>query len=268
MNDNYASFNNERESVSFANNQINLNPFIFLETGLVSWMDVAFLVQTQTNWQNGQSGGGIGDVQLTPGFKVYQQTRYIPQVKIFIQETFPTGAYDNLNPYKNGLDATGGGSYKTQIGFIVGKLFLWQYQNPLRVRMSMGYTMASPVSVNNFNVYGGGFGTRGTVKPGNTFGTDLGLELSLTQRWVFAMDFVYTYTSSTTFSGYPGIALDGTTAVLGKPSSDNLSLAPAFEYNWNQNLGVIGGVQFSVYGRNSTNFISAIISVCYVFDMM
>ena len=268
VNDYYGAFNNDRHAVGAIHDLINLNPFVYLETGITDWMDVAMLVQAQANWRNEQSGGGIGDLQLTPGFKIYQQTRYIPQIKVFIQETFPTGAFDNLNPYKGGLDATGSGSYKTQIGLVVGKLLLWQYQHPLRIRLSMGYTIPSNVRVSNFNTYGGGFGTRGTIKPGKTFSTDLGIEWSLTQQWVFAMDVVYSCSGRTTFSGYKGTSASGSTALIGSPSSDNLSLAPAFEYNWSQNLGVIGGVQFSVYGRNSSNFVSGIISVCYVFNMM
>ena len=50
---------------------------------------------------------------------------------------------------------------------------------------------------------------------------------------------------------------------ISKLVADNLSLAPAIEYNWNENLGVLGGAQFSGYGKNSANFITGQFSVVY-----
>jgi hypothetical protein len=114
------------------------------------------------------------------------------------------------------------------------------------------------VHVAGLNAYGGGKGTRGTVRPGNIFSTDLGIEISITQRWVFCTDFVYKAVNPTKFHGV-------TTVPVGIGSSDNLSIAPGFEYSWNPNLGVLAGAWFSVYGRNSANFVSGIVSVSYAF---
>ena len=90
----------------------------------------------------------------------------------------------------------------------------------------------------------------------------------MTQRWVAAMDFVYVSSNRTKFYGNPGVGSDGTAASMGGPSSDNLSLAPAIEYNWTDSLGVVTGVQWSVYGRNSFNFVSGQFSVSYTFPIV
>ena len=263
--DSYANYNSKRHSIS-GPSSINMNPLIAIQTGVTNNFDMLVIVQGNVNWRNNHSAGGFGDLVVSPGFLAYKQTRYAPQVKFFIQETFPTGKYQNLNPNGGGLDAVGAGSVQSQIGVIFGKVVFWQYSHPMNLRLSMGYTIPSRVTVNNFNAYGGGYGTKGIVYPGGTFGTDLGIEFSFTQRWVFALDVVYTTTGKTVFYGAPGVTAAGAPATVGSPSNDNLSLAPAFEYNWSTDLGIIAGTQFSVYGRNSGNFVSGIVSLCWVYE--
>ena len=114
------------------------------------------------------------------------------------------------------------------------------------------------VHVHGLNSYGGGPGTHGKVRRGHAYSFDFGYEFSFTQRWVLALDVVYNYAQKTRFSGRA-------TAPVGGPFSDQLSLAPAIEYNVNENLGFLGGVWFTVWGRNSLNFLSGIFSFTYTF---
>jgi hypothetical protein len=51
--------------------------------------------------------------------------------------------------------------------------------------------------------------------------------------------------------------------VNGGPSSSQYSLAPAIEYNWSQNIGLIGGVWFTVAGQNISQFNSIVIALNY-----
>jgi hypothetical protein len=126
----------------------------------------------------------------------------------------------------------------------------------MNLRLFLGYTVSTVVDVSGFNAYGGGYGTKGRVRPGNKFTADLGYEISLTQRWVFAFDLVYVAQNKTKFHGT-------TISPVGSGFNDNLSLAPALEYNFNDSLGILWGAQFSVYGRNSSNFITGQFSVEY-----
>lgn len=261
----YASFNEDRKSVPLKNDLFNFNPLDILQFGITDSLDTSVVLQTQTNWQNGRSAGGFGDMTCSAGFKIQGQTLYIPKMKFTIQETFPTGIYQHLR--SDGLDGTGGGAYTTSFSFAMTKILFWSTQHPVNARFAMAYKISTPVKVRGFNSYGGGFDTHGIVQPGNSFNADLGVEVSFNQHWVLANDFVYTMTNKTRFKGHSGLNADGTPASVGGGFSDNFSLAPAIEYNWSSNLGILAGVQFSVYGRNSSNFISAIISVTYGFPM-
>ncbi|MBU6384081.1 MAG: hypothetical protein KGQ49_03210 [Verrucomicrobia bacterium] len=259
----WATYNSHRHTVDNKHNlySVQLNPL--LQVGITDTMDVILSTAGIVNWQDGHNGGGFNDLVITIGFPITRETLYVPRMKFTIAETFPTGKYQHLSTNGLGLNATGGGSYQTTFGFATGKVIWWTYPHPMNLRAFVGYTIPTDVHVKDFNTYGGGFDTNGTVRPGNKLSADFGMEFSFTQRWVFAMDVVYVATNMTHFHGNPGHTADGGVAIVGNGYSDNLSLAPAFEYNWNDNLGIVTGVQFSVYGRNSNVFATGQFSVTY-----
>jgi hypothetical protein len=258
---NYAEFNKERHSIALPFNSYQLKVIAPIQIGITDSTDFVFNPSGQMSWQNHKNGGGFADLSVTYGFSIFKETLYIPKFKFTISETFPTGKYKNLSINGLNLNATGGGSYQTQFGFAMGKVIWWTYPYPMNTRLFFGYNIGTVVNVNNFNAYGGGFGTKGR---GNTLTADLGLELSLTQRWVFALDIVYTASNSTKFHGNSGVLADGTPASVGNPYNDNLSLAPAIEYNFSDVFQILWGVQFSVYGRSSANFVNGQFSVEYM----
>lgn len=263
--DTYAAFDKNRKSIELPSHRVQLQGTANIQTGVTNNMDINVNFAWAENWQFDQSGGGFQDMSVVAGFLIYKQTRYVPGAKFTISETFPTGKYKNCNTNGRLLDAVGGGTYATRFGLAFSKILLWTTKHPVNLRCFFGYTVSTPVTVRGFNAYGGGFGCHGRVHPGNNFSADFGAEVSLTQRWVAALDIAYTATNETTFHGNPGTLKNGTPSAVGAPYSDNLSLAPAFEYNWNPNLGLIAGAWFSVYGRSSGNFASGIISVSYSF---
>lgn len=263
--DNYAAFNEDRESISLPSNLVQVKGLFVIQTGVTDTTDILMVPSAVANWQDGQFGGGFNDLSVTYGFLINNQTRYTPQVKFTIGQTFPTGKYKNLSFNGLGLNATGGGAYSTQFGIVFGKLFFWTTQHPFNTRLFFGYQLSTTVHVENFNAYGGGFKTHGKVRPGNNIQADLGLELSLSERWVLATDIVYTANNRTTFTGHPGVTAEGTPAAVGGGFNDNLSIAPAIEYNWSSTAGFIGGAWFSVYGRNTLNFAQAVLSVTFSF---
>lgn len=252
----YAQFNKNRESIGLAHNIYSLKQTSGMATGITKTVDFAATPAAIVQWQNGETGGGFQDISATIGFLINPETMYIPGMKFTINETFPTGKYQHLSLNGLGLNATGGGTFQTQFGFAISKIIWWVYDHPMNVRWFVAYTVETPVHVKGFNTYGGDLTTHGVVHPGNSFTTDLGLEWSFTQRWVLALDVAYVNQNQTTFKGF-------STAPVGGGYNDNLSLAPALEYNWNPNLGVVAGCQFSVYGRNSANFVNGQFSVTY-----
>ncbi len=262
--DNYRKYNNQRDAISIPD-LVQVNPQIFFQTGIVKGLDIALGLQGLWQRQMGISSGGIGDTSLTLGIQLIDEGPYVPALKIGLSESFPSGKYRNLDPSKNGLDGVGAGSYETTISLNFGKVVWWILTHPMAIRFSLNYKLPSKVHVNSFNSYGGGFGTDGTVRPAKVFTGDIGIEYSFTQRWVFATDIVYNYFGRTRFSGTPGITAAGTPASNVNSFGDQLSLAPAIEYNPSGSMGILGGVWFTVYGRNAFDFISGVISYYQVF---
>ena len=128
---------------------------------------------------------------------------------------------------------------------------------------NLGYGIHSNVKVTGFNAYGGGFNASGTVKPGMSTFALLALEYSFTQKIAFAMDILYNYIDKTTFSGNPGTNLDGTIASNSVGSSQQLSLTPGLEYNFNKNIGLLLSSWFTVNGRNATDFAGGALLLTY-----
>jgi hypothetical protein len=245
---------------------LNINPQVPTLIGALDWMEVTISPQVDYNSLHHKSSFNFGDLPIGLGFGLIKETPYIPALLLSVQETFPTGKYQHLDPDKEGIDATGAGSFATRISLNFSKLVWWWIPaHPMNFRLALTYTIPSMVEVKGFNAYGGGFGTDGNVHPGQSFGLDFGYEYSFTQNWAGALDVVYTYAAATHFSGYKGVNSLGSEASVGGPFSEQLSLAPAIEYNWNENLGFIGGIWFTVWGRNSSAFVSGVLSVCYTF---
>ena len=258
--DNYAAYDAHRNVVDVPNQfSIKAQPVI-LQIGVTPSVDTTVIMSAIENWSKGKSGGGFQDITTTLGLLINQQSLYVPGMKLSISQSFPTGKYQNLSTNGLGLQATGAGAWQTTFTLALGKVLFWDMLHPVNSRVAIGYTLSTPIHVKNFNAYGGGFGTRGTVHPGNSFFADLGLELSITQPWVVALDVVYNNTNRTSFHGKRGVLFDGSPASVGSGYSEQLSLAPAVEYNFNANMGLLFGVWFTVYGRSAPDFVSGIFS--------
>ncbi len=257
---NYAQYNSKRKSINTPNSYL-VSPLLVLQTGILNWLDVTIVPQAFFRWQDGVYGGNFGDLPLQFGFQLLKENPYIPSLRFVLGELFPTGNYQRLNPNRLGLTATGEGAFQTTFTMVVSKVFWWMKLHPLATRFAANCNVPDhKVTVHGYNSFGGGENTKGEVKVGNSYSADLGLEVSLNQKWVLATDVAYTYSGKSTFTGTAGEASPGVPATNGAPSNDQLSLAPAIEYNINDMSGIIAGVWFSVTGRNSPSFVSLVFS--------
>ena len=252
----FAKYNDHRDAKSIPN-IFAFKPAFVYQMGLFTWLDFTVVLQATYNSQKKQHYFDINDTSISFGIPLMTETPYNPAVRFVISETFPTGKYQHLNPKKNGLDATGIGSYQTGISLNVSKVVWWMLTHPMAFRGSINYTIPSDVHVSGFNAFGGGHRTRGTVDPGNSVSVDVAGEYSFTQNWVIACDLAYTYQQHSSFSGRR------CGAIVGVPSNDQLSLAPAIEYNPSANLNFLLGLWFTITGRNSSDFVSAVLSAAY-----
>lgn len=228
-----------------------LTPVFLFKIGLTETLDLSGNIQGSYNHTQGQSGGGFGDLQFGLEYQLLKEDKkgWLPNIKFSIQESFPTGKYDELNPTKLGTDATGIGSYATNLGITFSKLSQYGKENFMNIRFNGSITYFAPVHVKGLSVYGGDPTTRGTAYPGNLYNFLFGAEYSLTQNWALAIDVQAFYSERNRFSGYSVLPVTA-------PSSTQISVAPAIEYNWSESMGVIAGPWFSVAGRNANRFLS------------
>jgi hypothetical protein len=214
---------------------------------------------------NGASSSGIGlaDLSLQGQYRLSQfdEFRWIPTTSIVVQETFPTGKYDRLGDRPS--DALGGGVYMTTLALYSQTYFWLPNGRILRTRLDVSQSFSSSVKVQDVSIYGTGEGFRGQAKPGNSFFADVSFEYSLTRSFVLALDVTYRHTGNTRVTGHnigipPGVR---TLIELESGSSDALGLAPAIEYSWKSNLGVLLGVRVIPAGRNTAATVSPAVAI-------
>ena len=90
-------------------------------------------------------------------------------------------------------------------------------------------------------------------------------EYSINQRWALAFDSQLTYQKKSRFSGRKGKDVFGLAAQVGLPESVQFSFAPEFEYNFGPGSGLLAGLWFTVFGKNSSAFASAFLAYLHVF---
>ena len=227
-----------------------------LTAGITDFLDIQTSVPYDFSWERAAHTHNIGDYSLGFGTQWLRQQDHtlIPDLRIIVQEVFPTGKFDHLNPTKFGTDQTGSGAYQTLLSFNFQKTIEVQPSHYLRGRLSLAGSHSSAVTVDGINTFGGTNDTHGKIKPGRSYSVDVAFEYTLTQNWVPVFEALYVHSRTIDFLGNPGFTPGGSLADIGGPGGNSASLAPALEYNFNANIGLIGGVWFSVTGPRAAKF--------------
>jgi hypothetical protein len=215
------------------------------------------------------AGLGAGDISLLAQYQLTQfhLGSWLPTTAVNVEETFPTGKYDRLGDRPN--DGIGSGAYTTTLSLYSQTYFWLPNGRILRTRFDVSQSLASAVNLAGVSVYGTPAGFRGGARPGSSLFVDSSWEISLTRSWVLATDLIFRHTANTRVSG------DDTADPLGLPgppaalrmstgASDSWGLAPAVEYSWRPDLGVLLGARFLVAGRNTPATISPAVAINYV----
>ncbi len=225
-----------------------------LETGLTNWLDLTLYLNGIATHSNSRNSYLYGDTQVSLGFQISkdQAHSWTPDFRLALQESFPSGKYQHLDSEKHFADVSGSGAYETWITAILHKTFSSSTFN-----LSLAYVIPSHVFVRGFNAYGGNFQTHQTVSPGQQLIANLGIEYSLTKLWILGIDIHYQHQNKSS-SCQP-------TTLLGAPSLEQWSIAPCIEYNPSPNFGIEIGSWFTIAGRNSASFISAVGTVYWYF---
>ncbi|STX51860.1 Fe-S protein [Legionella busanensis] len=231
--------------------------------GMTDKLDIQYTLPYTYNEQQGRSYQHIADVSAILGYQALEQgkTKWWPDLRVTVQEIFPSGKFKDLNPLNNGVDATGLGSYQTGFNLNFQHLLQLTEVNYLRTRFSAGYLIPLDVNIRGVTAYGGTANTNGRINPGNMLTFDLAWELNLTQNWVAVMEGYYASRDKTRFRGFRGLTDKNKVPTIGHQYLEEISLAPAIEYNFNANVGIIGGYWFSVAGKDATDFKSVVVAL-------
>ncbi|WP_028389572.1 hypothetical protein [Legionella fairfieldensis] len=242
-------------------NSIVFNP-VFTH-GITDKMDIQFSLPDAYNRSHGANAHYIGDTSIALGYQLIEQkeSKWQPNLRLSLQEIIPLGHFKNLDPSMNGTDVSGLGSYQTVFALNFQHLLQFNEINYLRTRLVLNYVYAARVDIQGVSVYGGTYRTEGIIRPGNLSSIDLAGELILKQNWVAVMETFIARRDRSHFRGIIGNEPDGTPGTIGHGTIDLITLAPALEYNFNANVGLIGGPWFVVTGRNASKFISYIIAL-------
>jgi hypothetical protein len=244
----------------------------YMNYGLIDRLTVGIIPifgYNQVDHGPNSSGVLVGDFTVQAQYRLtkFHEGSWIPTIAIQLQQSFPTGKYDQLgNRPSNGI---GSGAYETMLGLNSQTYFRLSNGRLFRIRLNVAETFSSNVDVKGVSVYGTDPLFSGTVKPGNATSVDASFEYSLTQRWVLALDAIYSRSRNTTMNGVDFV--NTFSALLDPPhihsdlgSSEAFGYAPAVEYSWNANLGVLLGVRVIAGGHNTERTVTPAIAINYV----
>lgn len=256
-NNNLGYFNNHWHIHRYSDPTDNFNIQFLTQIGLNKWWDCFIAPQFFFNYTSSVDDWRFGDLAVGTAFQIVDENnkKGIPAIKFEVVQIFPVGIYQNLDASMSGTDIGGGGSFATALKLVSTRLWHFGGHHYLAARAMVSHTFFTNVYVNGVNAYGGDATTVGRVYPGNTTSGILGLEFTLSTHWALANDIAMTYTNKTTFGGT-------TVEPVGRNEwSYQLSLAPAIEFNANENVGMIGGVWFTVAGRSTVNFLNGVLAL-------
>ena len=205
----------------------------------------------------------LGDtgLLLQYGLTRFHEGSWRPMTALNLQETFPTGRYDQLGDRPS--DGFGSGAYTTALAFYSQTYFWLPNGRILRMRFNLSDAFSDDASVQGVSVYETTAGFSGKAKPGNTAFADAACEYSVTRNWVLALDVEYHFEASTRVTGYntleQNIAQDSNSGSTGE-----VIFAPAFEYNWKPNIGVLFGARIIEVGHNISPSITPAIAINFV----
>jgi hypothetical protein len=248
-----------------------LGSLTYMNYGLADRLTVGLIPTAGFNLvSNGpsSSGVGLGDLTVQTVYRLakFHQGSWIPTTSAVVQETFPTGKYDRLGNRPS--DGLGNGAYTTTLALYLQTYFWVPNGRILRMRFDVSQAFSNNVNLQDASVYGTAAGFRGSAKPGNSFLADSSWEYSLTRSWVLALDATYRHNWNTRVAGYdvldPHSAQNPSSIRLDSGSSEVLAFAPAIEYSWKPNLGVLLGTRVIPSTHNTHASITPAVAINFV----
>lgn len=211
---------------------------------------------TYTPDREGQWELATGDTRLSASWLLAQGSGTSqPKLTLTLHQNLTTGQHDRLEQRRI-PGPTGSGADSTTIA-LDGQAYFLPRSN-LRARAGLAWRLpGANAGLHGQSGYHTDPGFNGNAELGQAVVATVGAEYSINSRWALASDLVYEHESSTRVRGIAGTGpVDNTL-----PSSWRLSIAPAAEYHWSDNTGMIFGALMSLDGRNSAAIVSPQVAV-------
>jgi len=227
----------------------------YLIYGVTNRFNVGLIPTFGYNAVGGTSGSSpqFGDVSVMAQYRLltFHQGSAMPGMAVNVEETLPTGRYDQLGTNSN--NGLGSGVYATKASLYMQDYAWLANGRILRIRFNLSHAFSSVANVRGVSVYNTAAGFSGTAQPGNSDTVDAAAEYSITRNWVAASDVVYNYYGSTFVNGNAGAMTLG--------ASSSYAFAPALEYNWTANAGIIFGARIIPKGFNTAASVTPVFAI-------
>jgi hypothetical protein len=203
----------------------------------------------------------MGDATVGASFKLAQGGGHAkPSLTLAVRQNLPFGHHDRMELEPHEL-TTGSGAATTSIA-LHGQVYATIGGRTLRSRANLKWVLPHDgAGVHGASVYGTPAGFEGSVDLHGGSEATLGFEYAVNPRWVLATDVVHERNRGFEARGATASALVTTT----RGASWRTSLAPAVEYHFNDNVGVIAGAFVSIAGRSSSAILAPQVAVNVAF---
>ena len=253
--------------VSTTNQSWSINPLIDFQFATSHNTGIELIIGSITSFIEEKNSTHFQDTLVLFGYQVSedQKDSWVPDFRLLLDVVFPTGKHDKLDPGLGGIDVTGQGAYFVGTTFSFRKLF-YLPSNYFALQWSFAYLFPTRAHFKGPNAYGGAHDTKGSILPGQSLSAFISGEYSFNQQWGFAFDSSFTFQRETRhFKGRAGTLPSGQPASVGVPWQAQISFAPALEYNFSANAGLLFGAWLTLAGRNTDAFASAFLAYLHIF---
>lgn len=235
-------------------------PYVDFQIGFNSFFGAEYIGALLTNFSHGSHSTHFTDSIFRFGFQISndQNDSWVPDFRILLQETVPTGKYQKLRANMHGGDSTGQGSFQTGIHFAFQKVFHPFENHDFRLRWTFGYFVPAPFKVSGRNYLGGSERTKGKVYPGQFFIGYICGEYALSRRWALCIESSYQFGHQGKFSRKRGPRIE-------VPEFSQITIAPEIQHTFSPDLGMIMGAWVTITGKNSVAFRNYFVSFLYSF---
>ncbi|SFW26584.1 transporter [Luteibacter sp. UNCMF366Tsu5.1] len=176
-------------------------------------------------------------------------------------QRLPTGRYHQLD--RNPLNGTGSGAMRTTFSLGAQQLHWLDDAHALRWRAQLAWSPTpGHIRLRDSSVYGTDAGFRGRARLDQAWNASVAAEYTLNPRWVLVGEAIWNRAGAIDLVG---TSAEGSHVARRLKPNQDFSLAPAVEYHFTPNTGLIAGVQFTVAGRNTSDYVAPQVALNMVF---